>query len=141
MRSIAAAAGVGALLGVFAAATVLLGYVQAAHRGSILHQGPAMTAYIVLELTAVFAGPGAFLLGLPLAGWIRRRPAQPRTVALAFGILAGLAPGLLNYGVATCLLMLHTRDRLPLSVGALAALVGGAGLGLGCAWQLTRPTS
>ncbi len=141
VRSIAAAAGIGTGLGVFAAATVLWGYVLTMLGGRLMHQGPAATAFAVLVNTVVLAGPGAFLLGLPLAAWIRRRPARPRMAALGFGMLAGLAPGLLNYGMATLLFMLLTPERLPHSVGVLAALAGGAGLGLGCAWQLTRPTS
>lgn len=102
----------------------------------------------ILLYTALYAGPGAFFLGLPLTGALLHQfeGGAPRPRVLAHGALAGLVLGFVN--LALLFLLVLGPGRMvrifsatePVNVVFFAAAAsGGLGLGLGCAWWASRP--
>ena len=148
MKRTWAAAFLGALAGTLTAATVLLAFAFYISAGMGYTLGTEDANQIFLT-TGSTAGPGAFLLGLPLSVVLRRSHdhGRPRGSILALGTLAGLLLGLLNLAAVLLLVgnapMQETVLKLTWPVGAAyvaAALAGGAALGLGCAWVVSRPS-
>lgn len=120
----------GALAGVMATAAAF-------HVGMMIDTGPARwvrqapeMAFPVFLLTAIFAGPGAFVLGLFLAPAVCRLrfrfPAAP--MLAAWGVLLGLPLGPANLALVAAVMDVSLfREMIWIS------FAGGAGLGTGTA--------
>lgn len=126
--------------------------IRAAFAGTILGVTFASAAFSggvepffwVWLLMAMFAGPGAFVLGILLASFLRatRGAFESRKAYLFFTALISAPVGWLNLRATAAVLGLSGdagRDALTLS-----GLAGGVGLGWGVAWALPagrgRPT-
>lgn len=121
---------VGALAGVMATAAAF-------HVGMMIDSGPARwmrqapeMAFPVFLLTALFAGPGALVLGLLLAPSVcRLRDRCPsRSLLVAWGVLLGLPLGPVNLGLVAAVLDVELFPEL-----IWMSFAGGAGLGFGTA--------
>lgn len=90
-------------------------------------------------LTLLFSGPGAYGLGVPLAGLLRRKD---RTSAILLGLAVGPAFGLVNRSVlllGLCLLAnVSFADLRSALFFALPGAMGGLGIGLGAALTVGR---
>jgi hypothetical protein len=138
----------GTVLGIFGAATGILAIIvleplfQGGGRLPSFHLagGPR-----ILKYTALYGGPGAFLLSIPLCLLLRSRSDREMTrpSLLTLDLLVGALAGVLNLlGTALILggsgglaVLFTEKEGLWMAVPALA---GGLGLGVGCFWGLPR---
>jgi hypothetical protein len=140
----------GALGGVVGATSCLLAafFVHGTIRSGtppIAELSSSMPLILLLGM-AVVAGPGAFVLSLPLLKVLERKAARNagRGTLLAVAVSGGLILGLVNAFVVVLLIggptLVEEAFRLRTFGIRLvsSALGGGLGLGLGCFWGLSR---
>ena len=92
--------------------------------------------------TGIIAGPGAFIIGLPLMRGLKKEydSGTPRRTVIRNGTLVGLPLGLLNMAFVLIIIGALSGGRMDGSILILlipGALAGGAGLGLGTAFAAT----
>lgn len=134
----------GAALGVASAATGVLAL-------DLLDGRPVFTGGKALGLLLVmtaFGGPGAFLIGIPFSAWLHETGSRKtRQTVLGLSLIVGPPLGVLNLVLLLAFLgFLTGRMSMPLvllqepqaRMFLLPALLGGAGLGAGCAWGALR---